>query len=186
MKRRTIFSVILLISIALLLAISCSPDADINKGDRLILISNVDENGNPTTRSVEGVLDNLKIHDVLLKYHFEGLYNEDSCFKYLYDSENNQFEYPNAFYLEYLGEDQKTDYGMTFNYVLYVPNIIPKIYKEGNGINPLSGNPFWWYMKTYYNKDLNMITNDWPSALWQLFLNKDGLVIPNSKDVAGF
>ena len=187
MKRQTLFNVILLLSITIIFAISCSPSADIGTSERLVLISNIDEEGNVATRTLEGedILNNLKIKGVLLKYHSERLYDDNSYFKAFYDYNNKQFRNPNAFYLEYLGSTKETHYGMKYNYVLYVPNIIQTTYAEGKGKNPKSGNPFWWYMQTYYGKDMNMIRNDWPSTLLQLVLNKDGLVMPNSKDVTG-
>lgn len=187
MKRQTLFNVILLLLITIIFAISCSPSADIGTSERLILISNVDKDENVETRSLESedILSNLKIKGVLLKYHSEGLYSRNSYFSAFYDDSNKQFRNPNAFYLEYLGKIEETHYGMEFNYVLYVPEVIKTTYAKGNGKNPKSGNPFWWYMQTYYGKDMNMIRSDWPSALLQLFLNKDGLVMPNSKDVKG-
>lgn len=189
MKRQTLFNVILLLLITIIFAISCLPSADIGSSERLVLISNIDEEGNVATRTLEGedILSNLQIKGVLLKYHSEGLYSRrDSYFKAFYDDRKSQFRHPNAFYLEYLGTTtETTHYGMEFNYVLYVPEIIKTTYAEGNGKNPTSGNPFWWYMQTYYGKNMNMVRNDWPTALLQLFLNKDGLVMPNSKDVKG-
>lgn len=187
MKRQTLFNVILLLSITIIFAISCSPSADIETSERLILISNIDEEGNVATRTLEGedILSNLQIEGVLLKYHSEGLYSRDSYFSAFYDYSNNQFNNPYAFYLEYLGEIKENRKGKKYNYVLYVPNIIQTTYIKGEGKNPTSGDPFWWYMQTYYGKDINVIRRDWPSALLQLFLNKDGLVMPNSKDVTG-
>lgn len=187
MKRQTLFNVILLLSITIIFAISCSPSADIGSSERLILISNIDEEGNVATRSLEGVdiLNNLNVQGVLLKYHSEGLYSDNSYFSVFYDKDNRKFRNPYAFYLEYLGEIKENRKGKKYNYVLYVPNIIQTAYIKGEGKNPTSGDPFWWYMQTYYGKDINVIRRDWPSALLQLFLNKDGLVMPNSKDVTG-
>lgn len=155
--------------------------------ERLILISNVDKDENVATRSLEGedILSNLNIQGVLLKYHSEELYDDKSYFKAFYDDRKSQFRNPNAFYLEYLWEIKENRKGKKYNYVLYVPDIIQTAYIKGEGKNPTSGDPFWWYMQTYYGKDINVIRRDWPSALLQLFLNKDGLVMPNSKDVTG-
>ena len=174
MKRQTLFNVILLLLITIIFAISCSPSADIGTSERLILISNVDKDENVETRSLESedILSNLKIKGVLLKYHSEGLYSRNSYFSAFYDDSNKQFRNPNAFYLEYLGKIEETHYGMEFNYVLYVPEVIKTTYAKGNGKNPESGNPFWWYMQTYYGKDMDMIRSDWPSTLLQLFLNE--------------
>lgn len=188
MKRQTLFNVILLISITIIFAISCSPSADMGTSERLILISNIDEEGNVATRSLksEDILNNLNVQGVLLKYHSEGLYSPNSSyFKAFYDDRKSQFKNPNAFYLEYLEEIKVNRKGKKYNYVLYVPDIIQTAYIKGEGKNPTSGDPFWWYMQTYYGKDINVIRRDWPSALLQLFLNKDGLVMPNSKDVKG-
>jgi hypothetical protein len=63
--------------------------------------------------------------------------------------------------------------GMEFNYVLYVPEDIKNQYIRGNGRNPQSGNPFWWYMATYFGSSLSVITGDWYTVIDMLCSNND-------------
>ena len=63
--------------------------------------------------------------------------------------------------------------GMEFNYVLYVPEDIKNQYILGNGRHPQSGNPFWWYMATYFGSSLSVIKGDWYTVINMLCSNND-------------
>lgn len=55
--------------------------------------------------------------------------------------------------------------GMEFNYILYVPEDIRNIYQLGGGNYPKSGDPFWWYMSTYFGLMLPEIMDNWPKVI---------------------
>ena len=171
----------LFIALLTFLLISCSaniktPENNNQKHentDYLIVITNLDDD----TIVSRAISKELPLKGVLLKYQYEGLFSKDSDIKL--DNEN-------AFYFEYLGEDASYFNGdkMEFNAVLYVPDCIPQAYSDGNGVNPTSGNPFWWYMSTYFNKNINEIRNDWIETInFLLSLRSEKLPMPNSKDV---
>ena len=144
----------------------------VNK-DYLVVLTNLDDD---TTVS-RAISKELPLKGVLLKYQNEGLFSRDSEITL-----NNE----NAFYFEYLGEDASYFNGdkMEFNAVLYVPDCIPQAYSEGNGFNPTSGNPFWWYMSTYLNKSYNEIRSDWIGTInYLLTLRSEKLPMPKSDDV---
>ena len=150
----------------------------------LSLITNLEGFDTPSSKNI-GSLDAPLIEGVLLKFHADGLYNEDSFFKNLYDTSNHSFANPYAFYLEYLTVKGVNGDGMTFNYVLYVPEIIRTAYKNGGGRNPNSGNAFWWYMSKYYGTSVDFIRNNWEPVLAHLLINRIGLLTPKAEDVTG-
>lgn len=150
--------------------VSCSQDVSLNEDEHLVVISNVGSISNEASKVLG---EGAPIEGVLLKYHNEGLYGTSE-----FDLSN-----PNAFYLEELKDTESTWYGMKFNYVLYVPDCIQRVYKSGLGVNPNSGNPFWWYMSTYYDMNLSQIENDWNRALNILLENRSFLSRPIATDV---
>ena len=172
----------LLIALLTFLLISCSsniktPENNNQKQentDYLIVLTNLDDN---TTINSREISREVKLKGVLLKYQHEGLFSNNSEIK---------LENKNAFYFEYLGEDASYFNGdkMEFNAVLYVPDCIPQAYLDGNGVNPTSGNPFWWYMSTYLNKNINEIRNDWIETInYLLTLRSEKLPMPKAEDV---
>lgn len=172
----------LLIALLTFLLISCSsniktPENNNQKQentDYLVVLTNLDDDTKVNSREISR---EVKLKGVLLKYQHEGLFSNNSELK---------LENKNAFYFEYLGEDASYFNGdnMEFNAVLYVPDCIPQAYLDGNGFNPTSGNPFWWYMSTYLNKNFNEIRNDWIGTInYLLSLRSEKLPIPNSEDV---
>lgn len=177
--------IIIILALALLLA-SCTlepkPSKPGSTKKSLTVISNVSEDGTVVSRSIN---PEHPVTGVLLKFHFSGLWGgSNSYFADSYSSEKG-FENPNAFYIEYVGEGHKNGGGMVYNYVLYVPDAIFDAYFDGNGKNPSSGNPFWWYMKTYLGKNLSTIKRDWKSVVEYLLENRTGLPYPDKKDVTG-
>ena len=152
-----------------------SEDTDqgqVNK-DYLIVLTNIDDD----TIVSRTISKDLPLKGVLLKYQNEGLFSKDSEITL-----NNK----NAFYFEYLGEEASYFNGdkMEFNAVLYVPDCIPQAYSDGNGFNPNSGNPFWWYMSTYLNKSYNEIRSDWVGTInYLLTLRSEKLPMPKAEDV---
>ena len=172
----------LLIALLTFLLISCSsniktPENNNQKQentDYLIVLTNLDDD---TTINSREISREVKLKGVLLKYQHEGLFSNNSELK---------LENKNAFYFEYLGEDASYVNGdkMEFNAVLYVPDCIPQAYLDGNGVNPTSGNPFWWYMSTYLNKNINEIRNDWIGTInYLLSLRSEKLPMPKAEDV---
>lgn len=171
-KNKVLFSFIILLIACL--SVSCNGDVNgAEESNHLIVISDVS--------SIGGSGKDLEIGDpitgVLLKFHREGLYSKDSKVK---------LDNPFAFYLEMLSSEGANGDGMKFNYVLYVPDCIQDVYTLCGGVNPRSGNPFWWYMLTYYGKRLNDVRGDWEKTLnlllddrnW-LFFPKEGDFVPN-------
>lgn len=152
-----------------------SNQGQVNK-DYLIVITNLDDE----TVVSRAISKELPLKGVLLKYQHEGLFSNDSEIKI--DNEN-------AFYFEYLGEDASYFNGdkMEFNAVLYVPDCIPQAYSEGHGANPTSGNPFWWYMSAYFDKNINEIRNDWIETINLLLsLRSEKLPMPNTENVSSY
>ena len=136
---------ILLLMLALMfLLISCevaSPGAA--SSDKSKEESSGDESsGEPTLKVITNITEGSRapgdtdVSEVLLRFHSDGLFEGKSDFT-LDDS--------CAFYVDYIGEDESyhTDYGMSFNTVLYVPDVIRTVYDEMGGKDPESGNPFW-------------------------------------------
>ena len=190
MKKGIIFVVALcVLSVITLMFVSCSGEVHGNKSNedgKYIVITNLKDDGSYSSRAIGGLDNAPEIVGVLLKFHNEGLYQRNSSFfKDEYDPSSNSFSNNNAFYLEYFEETKQTHYGMEFNYALYVPDSIQKAYEDGNGNNPNSGNPFWWYMSCYYGNSIDYIRNNWEPILEFLLEHKDGLVKPNAEDVAG-
>lgn len=171
----------LLIALLTILLISCSSNIKTPENnqkqentDYLIVLTNLDDY---TTINSREISREVKLKGVLLKYQHEGLFSNNS---------EIILENKNAFYFEYLGEDASYFNGdnMEFNAVLYVPNCIPQAYLDGNGVNPTSGNPFWWYMSTYLNKNINEIRNDWIETInFLLSLRSEKLPMPKAEDV---
>lgn len=155
--------------------------------DTLAVYTNIADDGTVISRGLGNQVAMPEVHGVLLKYHNEGLYSyNNSFFKNEFNQSTGKFKHENAFYLEYLGNDEETWYGMTFNYVLYVPSIIQETYEEGGGINPKSGNPFWWYMSTYYGRDINNVRSNWADTVALLQKHKvNGVRKPHKEDVRG-
>lgn len=164
MKKCYLFFIFVL---CLLTAVGCSQSPAEPKN--LTVISNVDSIR--SSKSVEGDA----IVGVLLKYHEEGTFSSSSLF--LLNDEN-------AFYLEQLDQTYPNGDGMKFNYVLYVPDCIHDVYEAAGGSNPNSGNPFWWYMLTYYGANFDCITGNWEEALKLLLENKESLEYPSQEDWA--
>ncbi len=184
--RRILFALFVLLSCVL---ISCNgevgseasepskPSAIVNT-DPLIVITNLEEDGSYSAKGLGS--DAPAVQGVLLKFHKEGLYDPNTS------DFSEGLENPNAFYVEYLGGIKTTWYGMEFNYVLYVPDVISEEYDAGGGKNPNSGNPFWWYMQEYYGSSYNVIKNNWESNLDFLLDNASGeLKAPSRNDVGG-
>lgn len=152
-----------------------SEDTDqgqVNK-DYLIVLTNLDDDTSVYSR---GISKELPLKGVALKYYDGSLFQDPSI----------KLENENAFFFEYMGEDASYFNGdnMEFNAVLHVPNCIQVAYSDGNGVNPESGNPFWWYMSTYFNKKLIEIRNDWIGTInFLLSLRSEKLPMPNSEDV---
>ena len=185
--KRDCFIIVLVVLLALAL-ISCDANSASSESnsDILEIESNIAEDGSVLSRGSGDSVSIPNIHGVLLKYHNEGLYSNDSYFAKDYNSSTGKFKKQNAFYLEYLTDDHETWYGMVYNYVLYVPDIIQTTYKEGGGKNPDSGNPFWWYMNTYYGKNMDSVRDDWESSIQLLQKHKvNGVRLPDKKDVTG-
>ena len=89
-----------------------------------------------------------------------------------------------TFYLEYLG-DGKTNFngtGMEFNYILYVPKVIPDTFAEASGEEIINGDPFWWYMKTYCGLSMTDVRTDWYSSLDYLLESDNPLPLPDAED----
>ena len=165
--------ILLLSFLCLLMAVSCDVDSRRNNDGEenvddtpLRVISNIGESG---TRELEDV----SVSEVLLRFHSEGLYEGGSSFT---------LDDPYAFYVDYIGENEKnhTDYGMYFNTVLYVPDVIRTVYDAMGGKDPDSGNPFWWYMDTFLGKDLNEIRSSWKTCIDEL-LSEEGKELPYPK-----
>ena len=173
---------ILLLMLALLfLLISCevaSPGAassDKSKEES----SGAESSGEPTLKVITNITEGSRapgdtdVSEVLLRFHSDGLFEGKSDFT-LDDS--------CAFYVDYIGEDESyhTDYGMSFNTVLYVPDVIRTVYDEMGGKDPESGNPFWWYMSTFLSKDLTEIRSSWKESVEEL-LGEEGKALPYPK-----
>ncbi len=111
-----------------------------------------------------------KITGVLLKFHSEGLFDRAS---------NVRLEDPYAFYVDYLGKNARyyNGDGMEFNTVLYVPDVIRTVYKGFGGVNPDSGNPFWWYMDVFLGMDMNTVRSSWNETI-RLLVGKKGMKLP--------
>lgn len=100
-----------------------------------------------------------------------------------YDSSENGRE-NFTFYLEYLG-DGKSNFngsGMEFNYILYVPKVIPDTFAEASGEEIINGDPFWWYMKTYCGLSMTDVRTDWYSSLDYLLESDNPLPLPDAED----
>ena len=154
-----------------------SEDTDhgqVNK-DYLIVLTNLDDDTSVNSR---GISKELPLKGVALKYYDGSLFQDPSI----------KLENENAFFFEYMGEDASNFNGdnMEFNAVLHVPNCIQVAYSDGDGINPNSGNPFWWYMSTYLNKSYNEIRSNWVDTINHLLtLRSEKLPLPKSEDVVG-
>lgn len=170
----------LFIALLTFLLISCSsniktPENNIQKHentDYLVVLTNLDDE----TIVSRAISKELPLKGVALKYYDGSLFQDPSI----------KLENENAFFFEYMGEDASYFNGdnMEFNAVLHVPNCIQVAYSDGKGINPNSGNPFWWYMSTYLNKNINEIRNDWIETInFLLSLRSEKLPMPNSEDV---
>lgn len=171
---RLFFVAFALLSLSMLF-VSCNGDAASSSlngqdGNHLVVISDVSSIGR---EGGKGVAIGDPIIDVLLKFHREGTYSSESKVK---------FENPFAFYLEMLSSEGSNGDGMKFNYVLYVPDCIQDVYTICGGVNPTSGNPFWWYMLTYYGKSLNDVRGDWEKTLNLLLDNRNWLFFPMQSD----
>lgn len=170
----------LLIALLTFLLISCSsniktPENNNQKQentDYLVVLTNLDDE----TIISRAISKELPLKGVALKYYDGSLFQDPSI----------KLENENAFFFEYMGEDASYFNGdnMEFNAVLHVPNCIQVAYSDGNGINPNSGNPFWWYMSTYLNKNINEIRNNWIETInFLLSLRSEKLPMPKAEDV---
>ncbi len=168
MKNKVFFGFIVLLIACL--SVSCNGDVNsVEESAHLIVISDVSSIGD----SGKGLEIGDPIIGVLLKFHREGLYSRNSKVK---------LDNPFAFYLEMLPSEGTNGDGMRFNYVLYVPDCIQDVYTLCGGINPRSGNPFWWYMLTYYGKSLSDIRGDWEKTLNLLLDERNWLFFPKEID----
>ena len=162
-----------LATICTLLAVSCEMNSDGNNGSdvsggaSLRVISNIEGSGDRD-------LENVEVSEVLLRFQSDGLYEGKSNFT---------LDDPYAFYVDYIGENenQHTDYGMSFNTVLYIPDVIKTVYDDMGGKDPESGNPFWWYMETFLGKDLNEVRSSWKESINEL-LGEKGKNLPYPKE----
>lgn len=161
--------IVCLVLLMLILAVSCN--SSIHEDMRLITISNVSSISIDEGAKTLG--EGSPVIGVLLRFQEEGLH-ENSIYK---------LENPNAFYLEELDHIEISESGMPYNYVLYVPDCIRDVYESGNGMNPYSGNPFWWYMATYYGRSMSQVRGNWNEVFHLLLENKDGLAFPYADDV---
>ena len=161
--------IVCLVSLMLILAVSCN--SNIHEDMRLITISNVSFISIDEGSKALG--EGSPITGVLLRFQEEGLH-ENSIYK---------LENPNAFYLEELDHTEISESGMPYNYVLYVPDCIRDAYESGNGMNPYCGNPFWWYMSTYYGRSMSQVRGNWNEVFQLLLENKEGLAFPYIEDV---
>ena len=86
------------------------------------------------------------------------------------------------FRLQYLGDGQ-VEYngdGMAFNFILVCPEKLLEAYAAETGYADRgSGDPFWWYMRTYHNLYLDEIYADWRPVLDLLVDNPDLPLISN-------
>lgn len=161
---RTIFLCIL-ICIAWLF-VSCDGSNPTTSGKSLKVISNVNNIG---SKDLGENANQIEISEILLRFHSDGLF--EAKHNFTLDDEY-------AFYVDYLGDvEYKTDYGMSFNTVLYIPNVIREVYDKMGGKDPNSGNPFWWYMETFLNKDLNEVRCSWKETAEEL-LGEEGKELP--------
>lgn len=158
----------------ILVFVSCDADksTDSEHEQTLKVVSNI---SNTSSKA----LNDIEISEVLLRFHSDGPFDGKSNFN---------LDDPYAFYVDYIGEDASyhTDYGMYFNTVLYVPDVIRDVYVEMKGKDPDSGNPFWWYMEVFLDKDLNEIRSSWKTTAKEL-LGEEGKELPfpktgNAKD----
>ena len=174
-------SILLLMLALLFLLFSCevaSPGAA--SSDKSKEESSGDESSaEPTLKVITNItqgsraLENTDVSEVLLRFHSDGLFEGKSDFT---------LDDPCAFYVDYIGEDESyhTDYGMSFNTVLYVPDVIRTVYDDMGGKDPDSGNPFWWYMSTFLSKDLTEIRSSWKESVEEL-LGEEGKALPYPK-----
>ena len=88
-----------------------------------------------------------------------------------------QFDEGDSFRIEFIDELRYNGDGMAYNYILHVPEMIAEIYKEGGGHNPESGNPFWWYMSTYFNLSMQEFKDSYYKAL-NFLIGKVGQTLP--------
>ena len=116
---------------------------------------NVFKNFDTVPAKAVGVTPGEAVVGVLLKHSSEGAYNST-----VFSKDPNTFSIFCLFGAHGFNGDK-----MEFNYVLYVPEDIYAKYKAANGKNPTSGNPFWWYMVTYYKLDVNTISTNWPAII---------------------
>ena len=161
--------IIVCIAVLALLLSACSGDIPTSseagshpsEGGPYRVESNIDvigDNRPVVSRSSSGIRVGDEIVGVLLNY------NDDD---------------PDVFYLEFNagGEIRQNGDGMKYNYVLYIPPYIGQVYREAGGVNPDSGNPFWWYMSTYFNLSMSEITQNYKKAL-NLLLDRKGEKLP--------
>ncbi len=174
-------TVMLLMTALLVLLLSCevaAPGADSQdntKGES----SGNESSSEPTLRVITNItegaraLEDTDVSEVLLRFHSDGLFEGKSDFT---------LDDPCAFYVDYIGENESyhTDYGMSFNTVLYVPDVIRTVYDDMGGKDPESGNPFWWYMYTFLSKDLTEIRSSWKESVEEL-LGEEGKALPYPK-----
>lgn len=113
--------------------------------------------------TVYSIQNGESIVGVLLKYTSEGKYNDQ-----VYPIDANTF----CVYCLFDNHGFNGD-GMEFNYVLYIPEDIKNQYSAGGGINPDSGNPFWWYMITYFNNSIQDIQGNWKVVIDFLIKNTE-------------
>ena len=85
----------------------------------------------------------------------------------------------------WIHQKKKTN-GDEYNFELYYPSSIKEAYAEGNGVYPDSGNPFWWYLETYYEYSMDDAFSKAEEILEKLFTEEGDMEkMPNPKDVTG-
>ena len=176
--KKTILLLMLALSVLLIsceFASSGAASSDKSKEESSASESSAEPTLKVITNITQGsrALENTDVSEVLLRFHSDGLFEGKSDFT-LDDS--------SAFYVDYIGEDESyhTDYGMSFNTVLYVPDVIRTVYDDMGGKDPDSGNPFWWYMATFLSKDLTEIRSSWKESVEEL-LGEEGKALPYPK-----
>lgn len=174
MLRKSILTVCAVCVLLIGVFVSCANLADNNSKEKSYykIYKNFDE---LNSRSADSVIDGEPIVGVLLKYTSEGAYSD-----VVYSRDTTSFSIYCLFDAPGINEDK-----MKFNYVLYVPEGIRNEFIEGGGAHPNSGDPFWWYMKTYMNSSMSVIHNDWASTIKILCDNAE-CPQADSADVAGW
>jgi len=164
----------MLVVFSVLFVISCTnpADSETNEADSTYKVYT---NFGTTFARGAAPSEGEAIIGVLLKYTSEGAYNSE-----VYPRDANTFSIYCLF-----GEVGTNGDGMEYNYVLYVPEDIKNQYAAGSGEYPDSGNPFWWFMKTYLNTSMTVIQNNWVAAI-DLLCNRSECPKASSIDVPGW